>query len=78
MEDADRERLLGIGHRASRHVKSVRLHRSTLRGRAAELALQSTLLERGAGASEGNVRYVMSWEDSAICPHHPDGCPPER
>jgi len=37
------------------------------------LALQSTLLERAAGASECNVRYAIGWLDG--CPHHPEGCP---
>jgi len=31
-----------------------------------QLALQSTLLERAAGASEGNVRYVLGWEGRGI------------
>jgi hypothetical protein len=39
-----------------------------------QLALQSTLLERAAGASEANARYALHWLD---CPHHPDGCPPD-
>jgi len=42
-----------------------------------QLALQSTLLERAASASEGNTRYVLEWLGQ--CPRHPHdcGCPPD-
>ena len=41
-----------------------------------QLALQPTLLERAAVASEGNTRYVLEWIGQ--CPRHPHecGCPP--